>query len=167
MEGKEELIYEERVTVNGNTFSVKRKDSQQKFLDVEYPSSLKINIFDPNLITPNLKNPEATTLRIIQGGNGAFEGSRGGIEGFYLEVSKRRKPMPYWHRNMDNDELIICVRGKVTWKTELGKTTLNPGEMILIPKGVAHTVVPDESIDYVAIEIKSPYMKVLLNNLNQ
>lgn len=91
---------------------------------------------------PNQDRPDGPTMKLLVG------------DGISIELSKRRAPMPYWHRNMDYDEVIICVKGKATWRTETGTYELKEGEMLLIPRGVSHTVA---SVDpyYMAIEIKS------------
>ncbi|MEM4303252.1 MAG: cupin domain-containing protein [Candidatus Caldarchaeum sp.] len=164
LSAKEQIEVDERVTVNGSDYWLKRKlPNPVPFLNVDYPASLQINAMDPSLITPNYQDAGAGTWKIIQGGVEPPDPTRGNqyANGFSIEVSKRRKPMPFWHRNMDNDELIICINGKVTWETELGKITLTPGHMFIIPRGVAHRVIPEESSQYVAIEIKAPAMKIL------
>ena len=76
-------------------------------------------------------------------------------DGISIELSKRRTVMPFWHRNMDFDEVIICVKGKATWKTEHGTYELNEGELLLIPRGVSHTAAATADSEYMAIEIKS------------
>jgi len=161
---------DERITVNGSDFWIKRKlPNPPPFLDSDYPESLRINVMDPSLITPNYQDAGAGTWKIIQGGLEPPNPMQGNqyTNGFSLEVSKRRKPMPFWHRNMDNDELVICINGRVTWETELGKAVLTPGQMFMIPRGVAHRVIPDEGTEYVAIEIKAPTMKILHVNSQQ
>jgi quercetin dioxygenase-like cupin family protein len=69
--------------------------------------------------------------------------------------------MPFWHRNWDNDELIICISGEATWETEVGTIKLNPGKMIIIPRGIAHRVIVEGNTNYIAIEIKSPSLKIV------
>ncbi len=161
---EEQIEIDERVTINGSDYWLKRRvPNPIPFLNVEYPASLQIDVMDPSLVTPNYQDAGAGTWKIIQGGVEPPNPTQGNqyANGFSVEVSKRRRPMPFWHRNMDNDELIICMSGKVTWETELGKITLTPGHMFLIPRGVAHRVIPEESPQYVAIEIKAPTMKIL------
>ncbi len=62
--------------------------------------------------------------------------------------------MSYWHRNMDYDEVIICVKGSAKWETDDGNYTLNEGSLLYIPSGIAH-ILTSASSDYMAIEIKS------------
>ncbi|BBD72157.1 hypothetical protein HS1genome_0546 [Sulfodiicoccus acidiphilus] len=96
-----------------------------------------------DLVPDNMKRPDGETLKLIRG------------DGFSIELSKRRSTMPYWHRNMDYDEVIICISGEATWITEDGEFKLKAGEMLLIPRGIAHTASSSEDSNYVAIEVKS------------
>jgi len=103
----------------------------------------KISAEDPKLIPPNFTDPMGGPMRLIQG------------EGIGIDLNKRREPMPFWHRNNDYDEFIFCFKGSALWETELGDVELRPGEMIFIPRGVAHKDTPRPGEQYIAIEIKS------------
>lgn len=155
---------DERITLNGSDYWTKRKVPEPiPFLACDYPAPLQIDITNPDLVTPNYQDAGAGTWKIIQGGIEPPNSMQGNqyVNGFSMEVSKRRKEMPFWHRNMDNDELIICMQGSVTWETDLGKISLTPGRIIMIPRGVSHRVIPKESPQYIAIEMKAPVIKVL------
>ena len=66
-------------------------------------------------------------------------------DGVRVDLSKRTKePMTFWHRNMECDEVIFCFKGGIHWETELGNISLRPGEMFVIPKGVAHRSLPSD-----------------------
>lgn len=54
---------------------------------------------------------------------------------------------------------MFIVRGKVRGYTELGSFDIKEGDLIIIPKGVAHKVELLEEGTYVALEIKSKYIK--------
>ena len=95
------------------------------------------------LLPPNMLKDSGPTLKLLTSPDVS------------IELSKRREPMPFWHRNMDYDEVIICIKGEATWTTETGEFNLTEGTMILIPRGVSHTVVAKKGTDYTAIEIKS------------
>ncbi len=43
-----------------------------------------------------------------------------------------------WHRHLDYDELFLVHNGVVILESEWGSTTLRPGELTVVPKGVAH-----------------------------
>ena len=98
----------------------------------------------------NMRDPWGGLIRIFEG------------DGVGIDVSKNRYPLPFWHRNLDYDEVIIVVKGWIKWATDLGEYTLKAGDMMLIPRGIAHRVL-EASNDYEAIEIKSktPLRKVM------
>jgi len=105
----------------------------------------KINVNDLSLQPSNYDNAEGTPLPVFQ------------AEGVRVDVSKRtKKPMSFWHRNLDADELIFCHKGGIRWETELGNITLGPGEMFVIPKGIAHRSLPPENSEgeNIIIELK-------------
>src|SRR5687767_11964187 len=45
---------------------------------------------------------------------------------------------PYFRRNCDYDQLIFQFAGQTTLETECGVFQLAPGELLLIPGGIAH-----------------------------
>ncbi|MBV8087428.1 MAG: hypothetical protein JO247_21685, partial [Chloroflexi bacterium] len=45
---------------------------------------------------------------------------------------------PFYHRNLDLDELSFQVAGSRQLVTELGSVDLEPGDFVRIPAGVAH-----------------------------
>lgn len=106
---------------------------------------VRLSVHDPKLVPTNYGDAEGTPLPLL------------GCDGFRLDLSRRTKePMGFWHRNMDYDEIIICVQGGMTWETELGTLTIRPGEMVVLPRGVAHRSIPPEGSESanVLIELK-------------
>jgi quercetin dioxygenase-like cupin family protein len=106
---------------------------------------VRLSVHDPRLLPTNYADAEGTPLPLL------------GSDGFRLDLSRRTKqPMGFWHRNMDYDEIIICVQGGMTWETELGTVTIRPGDMVVLPRGVAHRAVPPDGSDSenVLIELK-------------
>lgn len=74
-----------------------------------------------------------------------------------LDISKRSvEDMGFWHRSVDYSEIIICVRGALRWETELGVTILRPGDVLYIPRGIAHrsALCEDSLEENVLIEVK-------------
>jgi len=43
-----------------------------------------------------------------------------------------------WHKHIDEDELFLVHEGGLRVETELGKSLLHPGELLMVPKGVGH-----------------------------
>jgi homogentisate 1,2-dioxygenase len=105
----------------------------------------KINVNDDGLRPSNYDKPDGKVLPLLQ------------ADGVRVDLSKRtRAPMNYWHRNMECDELIFCHKGGIRWETELGNITLGPGELFVIPKGIAHRSLLPETSDgeNIIIELK-------------
>ena len=101
-----------------------------------------ISVADVSLIPDNYNDANAGPMRIVQG------------EGIGIDLNKRRQAMSFWHRNTEHDELIFCYQGGAVWETELGDVELHAGEMIVIPRGVAHRDKPLPGEQYIAIEMK-------------
>lgn len=60
-----------------------------------------------------------------------------------------------WHSHKDEDELFIIIKGKLTIKFRDQDLTANPGEIILIPKGVEHCPSVEEEVWVMLIEPKT------------
>ena len=43
-----------------------------------------------------------------------------------------------WHHHDIEDELFIVTRGKLLMRLRTGDVTVNPGEYLIVPKGVEH-----------------------------
>ncbi len=74
-----------------------------------------------------------------------------------IDVSKRsHEDMGFWHRSADFTEIIVCIRGALRWETEVGTHVLLPGQLLVIPRGVAHrSALTEQSADEnVLIELK-------------
>jgi quercetin dioxygenase-like cupin family protein len=143
----EHMSYTEKFTWGGKELIVKRQISPVDILSAEskHLKLEKINVNDPALRPSNYDKAEGTPLPVFQ------------ADGVRVDVSKRTKePMTFWHRNMDCDELIFCHKGGINWETELGNISLGPGEMFVIPKGIAHRSLPPENSEgeNIVIELK-------------
>ncbi len=68
-----------------------------------------------------------------------------------ISVSRRAKPMPYCFRNGDGDELHFIHRGTGVFETEFGPVTFEPGDYVLIPKGVTYQVFPSGEDNFFVI----------------
>lgn len=49
-----------------------------------------------------------------------------------------------WHRHDDADEFFLVVRGRLTIRFRDGDVPLEPGQMLVVPRGVEHQPVADE-----------------------
>jgi mannose-6-phosphate isomerase-like protein (cupin superfamily) len=59
-----------------------------------------------------------------------------------------------WHSHADEDELFLVIRGRLTLELRDGAVTLEPGEMVVIPRGVEHRPVAEEETHILLIERK-------------
>ncbi|HKJ96287.1 MAG TPA: cupin domain-containing protein [Thermoplasmataceae archaeon] len=129
----------EKLTSKGVNVLFERAKEPEAFKIDAKSEVIKYGSLNP----PNMEKPDGPPMKLLVG------------DGVSIELSKRRAVMPFWHRNMDFDEVIICVKGQATWKTENGEYQLNAGEMLYIPRGMAHTAAASSDSDYMAIEIKA------------
>ena len=141
------MTFTEKFTWGNKELIVKRATSPVDIVSVESKQVKleKIDVADPRLRPTNYDKPEGPILPILQ------------AEGVRIDLSKRSKgDMTFWHRNMDCDELIFCYQGGIRWETELGNMTLKPGEMFIIPRGIAHrSLLPENSEgENIIIELK-------------
>ncbi len=51
-----------------------------------------------------------------------------------------------WHSHADEDEMFYIVQGQLEIQFRDKTVTLNPGEMIVIPRGVEHNPVAKEEV---------------------
>ena len=103
------------------------------------------SIFSDSISPENFHKPDGAPLRVIESADAK------------IDISKRSvHDMGFWHRSLDFSEVIICVTGALRWETELGTHVLLPGQVLNIPRGVAHrSALCDESeSENVLIEVK-------------
>jgi homogentisate 1,2-dioxygenase len=138
--------YRERVTTNGRNIDYMRFSSpvECQVADSDKELVRKVNLFDPKYQPSNYTLADGAPLPIATS------------EEVRIDLSKRTKePMSFWHRNNDADEVIICMEGALIWETEMGTVRLERGEMLLIPRGVAHRALPgSDGQTNVAVELK-------------
>ncbi|MDG6924319.1 MAG: cupin domain-containing protein [Nitrososphaerota archaeon] len=132
-------VNQERITSKGIDIWIERTKQPTKLTTAAKTEVIPYASMTP----PNMLKPDGETLKLLVG------------DGVSVELSKRRSTMTFWHRNMDYDEVIICVKGGAKWSTEGGEFQLKAGEMLFIPRGVSHSASSDKDSEYMAIEIKS------------
>jgi mannose-6-phosphate isomerase-like protein (cupin superfamily) len=60
-----------------------------------------------------------------------------------------------WHHHDDEDELFLVVSGRLRMQLRDGDIVVEPGELIVVPKGVEHCPIAEEETDVVLIEPKT------------
>jgi len=60
-----------------------------------------------------------------------------------------------WHHHESEDELFLVVEGQLRIKFENKEVTLNPGEFLIVPRGVRHMPIADEECQVLLLEPKT------------
>lgn len=68
-----------------------------------------------------------------------------------LSVSRRSKPMPFYFRNADGDELLFVHRGRGIIETDFGPLAFEPGDYVVLPRAVTYRLVPETSDNFFLI----------------
>jgi homogentisate 1,2-dioxygenase len=66
--------------------------------------------------------------------------------------SKLSKPMKYYFRNADGDEVLFIHKGQGTLETDFGPLRYEPGDYIIVPRGTVYRLIPVEPSEYLIIE---------------
>ena len=61
----------------------------------------------------------------------------GELNGQHVKLVKFAAPF-VWHHHEHEDEMFLVVKGSLLMKLRDGDLTINPGEFVIIPKGVEH-----------------------------
>ena len=68
-----------------------------------------------------------------------------------LYVSRRSRPMPFYYRNADGDELLFVHRGEGTIETDFGPLRFEAGDYIVIPRAVTYRLAPQTEDNFFLI----------------
>lgn len=78
----------------------------------------------------------------------------GDLNDSYVKLVKLRGEF-IWHRHDTEDEMFLVVRGRLTIRLRDRDIHLDPGEFLIIPRGVEHMPVAGEEVHVMLIEAKS------------
>ena len=140
--------YKEKLTVNGKNIIFYRDRNPADNISVESEDEdLKLlvhDITDSSLLPTNYNQPDGVPMTLMK------------WDGVKIDLSKRTvEEMSYWHRSADFDEVIFCFQGAIRWETDLGEVELKSGQMLRIPRGIAHRSMPGKSDEMnIILEIK-------------
>ncbi|SDN72494.1 homogentisate 1,2-dioxygenase [Streptomyces wuyuanensis] len=141
--GRQDLvgIYEDMITrqgFEGRDAYLYRRNEPVKFKRIE--GSAAYLDLDGKLLEP-------TDLAFADGGQ---------LKLFYnpdvsIWVSRRSENMTYTARNADGDELYFVHEGTGVFYTEFGPIPYEPGDYVLLPKGVSYRIRPAGPVNYFLI----------------
>lgn len=57
-----------------------------------------------------------------------------------------------WHQHADEDELFLVLRGQLRMELRSGPVLINPGEFLIVPRGVEHKPVAEEEVHLLLFE---------------
>lgn len=57
-----------------------------------------------------------------------------------------------WHHHEKEDELFLVVKGRLRMRLRDGEVVLEPGEFLVVPRGVEHCPVAEEETHVVLVE---------------
>lgn len=57
-----------------------------------------------------------------------------------------------WHQHDDTDDFFLVLKGRLIIRLRDGDVTLGPGELFVVPKGVAHCPVAADEVHLLLIE---------------
>lgn len=75
----------------------------------------------------------------------------GELNGQHVKLAKLKGEF-VWHSHRDEDELFFVVRGKLLMKFRDREVTINPGEFLIVPRGVEHCPVAEEEVEVMLFE---------------
>jgi len=78
----------------------------------------------------------------------------GELNDAYVKVVKLEGEF-VWHHHDDEDELFWVVSGRLRMELRDGEVILDPGELLVVPKGVEHRPVAEGETHVVLIEPKT------------
>lgn len=75
----------------------------------------------------------------------------GELNGQHVKLAKLKGEF-IWHRHDNEDELFLILTGRLRMQFRSGQVVLEPGEMIIVPKGVEHCPIADEDTSVLLFE---------------
>lgn len=73
------------------------------------------------------------------------------LNGQHVRLAKLKGEF-VWHHHKAEDELFLVLHGRLRMQLRDGEVVLDPGEAIVIPRGVEHRPVADEEVHLLLFE---------------
>lgn len=78
----------------------------------------------------------------------------GELNDAYVKVVKLRGEF-VWHNHKEEDELFLVLKGRLLMRFRDRDVTLEPGELIIVPRGVEHLPVAEDEVHVLLLEPKT------------
>ncbi len=78
----------------------------------------------------------------------------GDLNDSYVKLTKLQGEF-VWHRHENEDELFMVVQGRLRIRFRDGEVVLEPGELVIVPRGVEHLPSAEEETHVLLVEPKS------------
>lgn len=75
----------------------------------------------------------------------------GRVNDQYVKIAKLKGEF-VWHAHDGEDELFLVIRGRLRIQLEDGEVRLEPGQFVVVPRGVRHNPVADEECWVMLVE---------------
>lgn len=82
------------------------------------------------LMAPDASDPRGLPLRLLEG------------DGIAVSLSQRAEAMPFCEKNVDFHQIRFYDRGSFLVETELGPLEAQPGDFVVIPRGLIYRETP-------------------------
>ena len=78
----------------------------------------------------------------------------GELNDAYIKLVKLKGEF-VWHQHATEDELFLVIKGRLRILLRDGEVNLEPGELVIIPRGIEHCPVANENALVVLLENKT------------
>ncbi|HTF89386.1 MAG TPA: cupin domain-containing protein [Planctomycetota bacterium] len=75
----------------------------------------------------------------------------GEVNDFQVKLAKLQGEF-VWHHHEHEDELFLVIAGRLTIQLRDGEVVLDPGEFLIVPRGVEHRPVADKECSVMLFE---------------
>jgi mannose-6-phosphate isomerase-like protein (cupin superfamily) len=87
----------------------------------------------------------------------------GELNGQQVKLAKLKGEF-IWHAHTDEDELFLVLEGRLVIQLRDGDIVLEPGELVIVPRGVEHRPVAEEEVHVLLFEPASTVNTGTLTN---
>jgi mannose-6-phosphate isomerase-like protein (cupin superfamily) len=78
----------------------------------------------------------------------------GELNGQHVKIAKLQGEF-VWHKHDEEDELFLVIKGQLTIAFRDYEEVLNPGEFIIVPRGIEHKPYAEKEVEVMLFEPKS------------